>query len=112
MIEIVNGRIFVEGKETVDPVLIGYAVLDLAENSIIDLSTIKEKYLSYIENKNHRKTQEREMLIDLMVSNNITNQQDLAKEANKIFISKASCYNLFSFLQKSGIIDLKTKAFN
>lgn len=31
-IEVVNGRVFVEGKETVDPALIGYAVLDAAEN--------------------------------------------------------------------------------
>jgi len=31
MIEIVNGRVFVDGKETVDPTLIGYAVLDFAE---------------------------------------------------------------------------------
>jgi len=30
-IEVVNGRVFVEGKETVDPALIGYAVLDMAE---------------------------------------------------------------------------------
>lgn len=33
MIEIVNGRVFVEGKETVDPTLIGYAVLDAAEDN-------------------------------------------------------------------------------
>jgi hypothetical protein len=32
MIEIVNGRVFVEGKETVDPTLIGYALLDFAES--------------------------------------------------------------------------------
>ncbi len=32
MLEIVNGRVFVDGKETVDPTLIGYAVLDFAEN--------------------------------------------------------------------------------
>ena len=32
MIEIVNSRVFIEGKETVDPVLIGYAVLDFAES--------------------------------------------------------------------------------
>lgn len=31
MIEIVNGRVFVEGKETVDPTLIGYALIDFAE---------------------------------------------------------------------------------
>lgn len=32
MIEIVNGRVFVEGKETTDPTLIGCAVLDFAES--------------------------------------------------------------------------------
>ena len=31
MIEIVNGRVFVDGRETVDPTLIGYAVLDFAD---------------------------------------------------------------------------------
>lgn len=31
MIEIVNGRVYVDGKETVDPTHIGYAVLDFAE---------------------------------------------------------------------------------
>jgi hypothetical protein len=31
MLEIVNGRVFVEGVETIDPVLIGYAVIDFAE---------------------------------------------------------------------------------
>lgn len=32
IIEIVNGRVFVEGKETVDPTLIGLALLDFAES--------------------------------------------------------------------------------
>lgn len=32
MIEICNGRVFVNGKETVDPTLIGYALLDFAES--------------------------------------------------------------------------------
>lgn len=31
MIEIVNGRVFVEGRETTDPTEIGYAVIDFAE---------------------------------------------------------------------------------
>lgn len=31
-IEIEKGRVFVDDKETVDPVLIGYAVLDYAES--------------------------------------------------------------------------------
>jgi thiamine biosynthesis protein ThiC len=104
-IEIEKGRVFVEGKETVDPVLIGYAVLDYAENCNVDLSAIKEKYHAYIKERNHRKTYERETLIDLMVSKNITTAQDLAVEAKKIFISQATCYNFFGFLKASGIAD-------
>jgi len=41
-IEIVNGRVFVEGKETVDPAFIGYAILDLAENSEEKLYTVND----------------------------------------------------------------------
>lgn len=36
MIEIVNGRVFVEGRETIDPTLIGLAVLDYAETQEVD----------------------------------------------------------------------------
>jgi hypothetical protein len=32
MVEIVNGSIFIEGKETIDPTLIGYAIIDFAES--------------------------------------------------------------------------------
>lgn len=106
-IEIEKGRVFVEGKETVDAVLIGYAVLDYAENSNVDLSTIKEKYHAYIKERNNRKTFEREALIDLIVSNNITTPQDLAVEAKKIYISQGTCYNFFNFLKVAGIADFK-----
>jgi hypothetical protein len=41
-IEIVNGRVFVEGKETVDPAFIGYAVLDAAENGDMIICTEAE----------------------------------------------------------------------
>lgn len=40
MIEIVNGRIFFEGKETNDPTLIGYALLDFAESTQGDALSI------------------------------------------------------------------------
>lgn len=33
MIEIINGRIFIDGKETTNPELIGYALIDFAESS-------------------------------------------------------------------------------
>lgn len=106
-IEISNGRVFVQGKETVDPVLIGYAVLDYAENSHVDLSELKERYHRYIKNRKYRKTFERDTLIDLMASKNITTPQNLAIEAKKINISQATCYNLFEFLKTSGIADFK-----
>ena len=32
MIEFVNGRVFINGIETVDPTHIGYAILDFAES--------------------------------------------------------------------------------
>jgi len=104
-IEIEKGRVFLDGKETVDPVLIGYAVLDYAENSAIDLSTLKQKYHEYIKDRKHRKTQERETLIDLIVLKNLTTPQDLAAEAKKINISQATCYNVFVFLKELGIVD-------
>ena len=36
-IEIKDGRIFVEGKETVNPELIGWAVIDAAESGSIEI---------------------------------------------------------------------------
>lgn len=44
MIEIVNGRIFVDGVETVDPTFIGYAILDFAESQENDGIKIVFKY--------------------------------------------------------------------
>lgn len=34
MISIVNGKVFIDGKETTNPELIGFAILDLAENGL------------------------------------------------------------------------------
>lgn len=108
-IQIENGRVFLDGKETVDPVLIGYAVLDYAENLNIELSTLKQKYHDYIKDRKHRKTIERETLIDLIVNKNLITPQELYIEAKKINISQATCYNVFSFLKEAGIADFSTK---
>lgn len=35
-IEIGNGRVFIDGKETTDAALIGYAIIDFAENQDLD----------------------------------------------------------------------------
>ena len=108
-IEIEKGRVFVDGKETVDPVLIGYAVLDYAENCNVDLSTLKQKYHNFIKDRNHRKTFERETLIDLIVLKKLITPQELAIEAKKFNISQATCYNVFSFLKQAGIADFSNK---
>lgn len=48
MIEILGGRVFVEGRETTNPTEIGYAVIDFAENvqgafSLSNIEIIKAK---------------------------------------------------------------------
>ena len=40
MIEISNGRVFVNGKETINPELIGYAILDFAERQELNSEII------------------------------------------------------------------------
>jgi ribosomal protein S19 len=40
MVEIVNGRVYVDGKETVNPTLIGYAIIDFAETQENDFRKI------------------------------------------------------------------------
>lgn len=42
MIKVDNGRIFVEGKETTDPTLIGYALIDAVEQGNVIICTDKD----------------------------------------------------------------------
>lgn len=39
MITITEGRIFIDGKETIDPTLIGYAVIDAVQEENIIITT-------------------------------------------------------------------------
>jgi Fe2+ or Zn2+ uptake regulation protein len=78
-------------------------LLDYAENLHSELTMLKEKYHSYIKGRNYRKSYERDTLIDLIVLKNITTPLDLAIEAKKLNISKATCYNVFAFLKSTGI---------
>lgn len=43
MIEVKGTRVYVDGKETVDPELIGYAMLDAAEEGNIVITTVKKE---------------------------------------------------------------------
>lgn len=46
MIEVKSGQIFVNGKLTTDPTLIGYALLDIAETITHNLTLTPEKLYS------------------------------------------------------------------
>ncbi len=51
MIEIINGCVFIEGKQTINPELIGYAMLDFAETLENDgIAIILKKEDVFIEN--------------------------------------------------------------
>ena len=43
MLEIKDGRVYVDDKETVDPLFIGYTILDAAENQPENVKTVFKK---------------------------------------------------------------------
>lgn len=66
-IEISNGRIFIDGKETVDPTLIGYAVLDYAESNANGfLNSIDDKKLLSIINNEVELRQLNDLVVNEM----------------------------------------------
>jgi len=122
MIETLNGRIFIEGKETVDPVLIGYAILDLVENSksfqikpiVPDsdiLNELKAKYFSMV----GRKTMERELILDFVFEmNSFETIKDLKNGfdlVHKININHGTFYNTVNDLINKGILIKKPQMF-
>lgn len=71
MISINNGFVFIDGKQTTNPELIGYAMLDFAEtlendDIKIDVSHLEKKYTDYLKQKNKTYTYERRKLIELL----------------------------------------------
>lgn len=70
MIQISNGKVIIDGKHTTDPTLIGYALLDAAENSIhqFDKNTVTETFYNYIANNGLRKTFEREQMLSIVLN--------------------------------------------
>ncbi|RKS00427.1 hypothetical protein [Flavobacterium sp. 102] len=121
-IEIINNRIFIEGKETIDPVLIGYAVLDAVENSTASQSKtmmlgelisqeIKAKYFSMVD----RKTMERELILDFVLKTKsfetikkLKNGFDLV---HKIRINHGTFYNTVNDLIEKGVLIKQPQVF-
>lgn len=124
MIEIVNGRVYVDGVETIDPTLIGYAILDFAENNpqskpIVDLSflidkqTIIDKYNQYLKDNSFRSTWERTLLIELICTMGKTfTSTDFIKEGMKSNINYTTCYNFLNVICDSDLIQLNPKTYS
>ena len=114
MITIVNNQVFVQGKQTTDPTLIGLALLDAVESKqdmVINQSDRREKLSAYIKQKRLRKTLERRHLIDIVCSMFIFSSEELIERAEKLNISRASAYNFTVLLKDANIITSKERLF-
>lgn len=114
MITIVNNQVFVEGKKTTDPTLIGLAILDAVESKqdmIINQSDRREKISAYIKQKRLRNTLERRHLIDIVCSMFVFSSEELIESAEKLNISRASAYNFTVLLKEANIITSKEHLF-
>ena len=114
MITIVNNQVFVEGKQTTDPTLIGLAILDAIESKqdmIINQSDRREKISAYIKQKRLRKTLERRQLTDIVCSMFVFSSEELIERAEKLNISRASAYNFTVLLKDANIVTKKEHLF-
>lgn len=115
MITISNNRIFIDGKETVDPLKIGYWILEFVENSKTTTSKsftisellnedIKEEYFSLVD----RKTIERETIFDFILKENhiesISDAFEKFNKEHKLVISRGTFYNTVNSLVEHGIL--------
>lgn len=114
MITIANNKVFVQGKQTNDPTLIGLAILDAIESNqdmAVDHSDRRDKINAYVKQKQLRKTLERRHLTDIVCSMFIFSSEELIERAEKLNISRASAYNFTVLLKDANIITPKEHLF-
>lgn len=114
MITIANNKVFVQGKQTTDPTLIGLAILDAIESKqdmAVDHSDRRDKINAYVKQKQLRKTLERRHLTDIVCSMFIFSSDELIERAEKLNISRASAYNFTVLLKDANIITKKEHLF-
>jgi len=114
MITIANNKVFVQGKQTTDPTLIGLAMLDaieLKQDMAVDHSERRDKINAYIKAKRLRNTLERRNLIDIVCSMFIFSSEELIERAEKLHISRASAYNFTVLLKDANIVSKKEHLF-
>lgn len=114
MITIRRNKVFVEGKKTTDPTLIGLAILDSIENkdSIYnDMLNRKDKIKAFMEEEQMRNTVERKCMVDIVCSMAVFNSEDFIAKVERKKISRASAYNFISLLQQAGVLTNKEHLF-
>lgn len=124
ILEISNGRVFIDGKETVNPEYIGYAILDYAESNtdvssttsldfIVNESDLVEKYSSFIKENALRSTFERECLVKLLskMKNNFV-AKEFVKKGMETSVSYPTCYNFLNSAVDAGIIEMNPKTYS
>ena len=114
MLTIVNNKVFVQGKQTIDPTLIGLALLDAVELSkyrYVDHSERRAKINAYVKQKRLRNTLERRQLTDIVCSMFVFSSEELIERAEKLKISRGSAYNFTVLLKDANIITPKEHLF-
>lgn len=118
-----QGRIFIEGVETTDPNLIGYAIIDLVQDgkSIVvkDVESnkykncIKDKYFKFLKSRNMSLTRERKILIGIVSEMNEFNPYDLFEKSIELEtnISRPTIYNFLETCVDSEIAEIQPRSY-
>ena len=122
MLEIYNNRVFVNGKETINPEEIGFALLDYAENLpdnqpindfdfLVDRNEIVERFAKYLSENAFRNTLERRNLIELLVTMNDFSAKEFVKAAMQLKASYPTCYNFLQVCVDAKILNVSPKTY-
>lgn len=121
MIKIENNQFYINGFKTVDPELIGYAILDFIENGGKDIPTnkktaknkaiSKDKYFDYLRENKMSITRERKLLIDMFLDIKHFEPIELIKKALNHKITPATCYNFIQTCVDADILEIQPKKY-
>lgn len=121
MIKIENNQFYINGFKTIDPELIGYAILDFIENGGKEIpknkttaknkTASKEKYFDYLRENKLSITRERKLLIDLFLNIKDFEPMELIKKALKHKITPATCYNFIQTCVDAEILEIQPKKY-
>lgn len=107
-LEIKNDKVYVDGKFTSNPTLIGLAILDAIEDKPkhINFESTKNMLIAYIKEHKHRQTPERLELLKVIHEIDSFNAEDLYNlmKNRGYAVCRATIYNAIDLFVKSNII--------